>query len=65
MSTQQRSDTAWSNTWRGRSRARVIAGVLATALVVAIGALVGQWQTRPPTDDPGPEDPTRRSSRPW
>jgi hypothetical protein len=65
MSTQHQPDTAASKTWRGRSRARVIAGVLAAALVVAVGALVGQWRTRPPADDPGPEDPIRRGSRPW
>lgn len=65
MSTQHQPDTAASKTWRGRSRTRVIAGVLATALVVAVGALVGQWRTRPPADYPGPEDPIRRGSRPW
>jgi hypothetical protein len=65
MSTQQESDTARWKPGRGRSRKRVIAGVLAAALVVAVGALVGQWRTRPPADDPGPDDPIRRSSRPW
>jgi hypothetical protein len=65
VSPRQQSDTARSKTWRGRSRARVIAGVLATALIVAVGALVGQWRTRPPADYPGPEDPIRRGSRPW
>jgi hypothetical protein len=60
VSPRQPSDTAQSKTWRGRSRARVIAGVLATALIVAVGALVGQWRTRPPADYPGPEDPIRR-----
>ena len=50
---------------RGRSRARLITGLLGTSLVVAVGAVIGWLQTRPPADDPGPDDPLRRTSRPW
>jgi hypothetical protein len=65
IQTPKPPDGAESSPRRGRSRTRLIAGVLLAALVVAVGAVIGQWQTRPPADDPGPDDPIRRSSRPW
>jgi hypothetical protein len=60
-----RPDGAPSDRRRDHSRFRIIAGLLGTAVVIAVGAVIGWWQTRPPADDPGPDDPRRRSSRPW
>ena len=50
---------------RPRPRFRSLFGLLAVAGTVTIGLLLGRALTKPPADDPGPDDPIRRGSRPW
>jgi len=48
-----------------KPRPRSLIGLLAVAGTVTIGLLLGRTLTKPPADDPGPDDPIRRGSRPW
>jgi len=40
-------------------------GVAGRRGTITMGLLLGRALTKPPPDDPSPDDPIRRGSRPW